>query len=260
MKLLAAAAVMDRVDQQGWSLAQPVVVHRKDLSLFVQPLAQLVTDNGYRTTVGDLVRRAVVDSDSAAADILIAKLGGPSAVQTFLARKSIAGVRVDRDEKQLQTEILGIEWTPEFVDPVLFDRAIQSIPEARRTAAWHRYQADPRDTATPRGMSSFLMALAEGRLLSSASTAYLLQAMADTATFPDRLKAGLAPGWTLGHKTGTSGTWKGVAAATNDVGILTAPDGRHVAIVVFIGDAREPAAKCAALMAQTTRIAIANYR
>ena len=32
-------------------------------------------------------------------------------------------------------------------------------------------------------------------------------------------------GWILAHKTGNSSAWKGVTAATNDVGILTAPDG-----------------------------------
>ena len=260
MKLIVAVAVMDRVDSRGWRLDEPVVVHKKDLSVFVQPIAALVTEQGYRTTVGDLVRRAIVDSDSAAADILIAKLGGPAAVQSFLDRKSIAGVRVDRDEKHLQTEILGLEWRAGFVDHAVLDRAAESVPEERRDRAYRRYQADVRDTATPRGMSSFLISLADGRLVSAASTAHLLRVMTGTVTSPDRLKAGVTAGWTLAHKTGTSGAWKGVTAATNDVGILTAPDGGRLAIVVFIGDSREPSARRAELMASAARIAIANYR
>ena len=259
MKLIVAVAVMDRVDNRDWSLNEALIVHKQDLSVFVQPLADLVTDQGYRTTIGDLVRRAIVDSDSAASDILMARLGGPAQVQSFLDRKGIAGVRVDRDEKHLQTEILGLEWRTEFLDPAALQRAMDSLPEPTRDAAYRRYQADERDTATARGMSSFLLALATGKLLSPESTAHVLNVMANTVTFPDRLKAGLETGWTLAHKTGTSGDWKGVTAATNDVGILTAPGGGRFAIVVFIGDSREPATRRAALMAGAARVAIANY-
>ncbi len=259
MKLIVAAAVMDRVDNRDWHLNEAIVVHKEDLSVFVQPIADLVTEQGYRTTIGDLVRRAIVDSDSAASDILLDKLGGPAEVRSFLERKGIAGVRVDRDEKHLQTEILGLEWRPEFVDPAALKRAVDNVPEDTRDAAYRRYQNDERDTATPRGMSSFLFALASGRLLSLESTTHLMNVMADTVTFPDRLKAGLAAGWTLAHKTGTSGDWKGVTAATNDVGILTSPDGGRLSIVVFIGDSREAPARTAAQMASVSRTAIANY-
>jgi beta-lactamase class A len=259
MKLIVAVAVMDRIDNRDWRLNDSVVVRKEDLSVFVQPIAALVTEQGYRTTIGDLVRRAIVDSDSAAADILIARLGGPEAVQAFLNHKSIIGVRVDRDEKHLQTEILGLDWRPEFVDPAVLDQATKNLPEETRDAAYRRYQTDERDTATPRGMSSFLFALAAGKLVSEESTVHLLKVMAETSTFPDRLKAGLAARWTLAHKTGTSGEWKGVTAATNDVGILTAPDGGHFVIAVFIGDSRETSARRAALMASIARIAVANY-
>jgi hypothetical protein len=41
----------------------------------------------------------------------------------------------------------------------------------------------------------------------------------------------------VAHKTGSSGTNdSGVAAATNDVGIIAFPDGRHVALAVFVSD------------------------
>lgn len=109
-------------------------------------------------------------------------------------------------------------------------------------------------------MATFLTALAKGRLLSPAATAHLLDVMTGTVTFPDRLKAGVKDGWSLAHKTGTSSSWQGVTAATNDVGVLTAPDGGRIPIVVFIGDSRESAARRAALMAGVSRIAIAYYR
>jgi beta-lactamase class A len=256
MKLLVGIATMDAVEQRGWMLDDAVIVRRQDLSLAVQPLATLVTGEGFRTTIDDLVRRAIVDSDSAATDFLIARLGGPRAVQAVLDRRHVSGVRFDRDERRLQTEIAGITWRPEFVDGALLDRAWAAIPEARRDAAFRAYQKDPRDTATPLGMAALLHSLAHGTLLSPASTRRLLEIMTQTVTFPDRLKAGVPPGWTLAHKTGTSNTWRGVTAATNDVGVLTAPGGRLISVVVFIADSKASAENRAALMANVARAVV----
>ena len=260
MKLLAGLAVLDRVDNGGWSLDESVTVRRENLSLYVQPIADIVKAKGsFRTTIGDLVRRAIVDSDSAATDILVDRLGGPAAVQAFLDRKGIRGVRFDRDEKRLQTEIVGLMWKPEFVDAAVLDRAIKAVPVEVRDTANRRYQKDVRDTATPMGMATTLDSLVSGRLLSSESTRWVLNVMSHTATFPDRLKAGVPPGWAIAHKTGTSGTWKGVTVATNDVGILTAPDGRTVALAVFIADSRAPESNRAALMATLARSTVSHY-
>jgi beta-lactamase class A len=258
MKLIVAMAVMDAVDRQGWRVEDEVVVRREDLSLYVEPLAKLVTAAGYHTTVGELVRRAVVDSDSAAADILVRRLGGPAKVEDFLKRQEVSGVRFDRDERHLQTEIVGLEWRAEFVDPAVLQQATDAVPEGVRDVAYQRYMVDARDTATPRGMAELLQKLAEGRLLSARSTVFLTAVMRGTVTFPDRLKAGVPAGWTIGHKTGSSGSWKGMTAATNDVGILTAPDGRHVSVAVFVADTRAPLEERAKLMAAVARV-VARY-
>jgi beta-lactamase class A len=88
----------------------------------------------------------------------------------------------------------------------------------------------------------------------------LLDIMAQTVTFPDRLKAGVSDGWTLAHKTGTSSTWRGVTAATNDVGVLTGPDGTLVTIAVFIADSPAAPGDRAELIASIARLAIAGYK
>ncbi len=259
MKLVVAIAALEQVDAGRWRLDEAVTVRREDLSVFVQPIAKLVGPDGYRTNIADLVRRAIVDSDSAATDVLIARLGGVKTVQGVLDRHHITGVRVDRDERHLQSETSGLVWRPEYVDPEVFDRDREALPKAKREAAFRKYQADVRDTATPRGMVSLLQALAEERLLSADSTTHLLRVRTETGTFPDRLKAGLAPGWTLGHKTGSSGGRGGVVVATNDVGILTAPDGTRLSVAVFVSDSRAEAAERAAVIAGVARAAIASY-
>jgi beta-lactamase class A len=252
---------MDAVDHGGLRLQDSVTIRKQDLSLAVQPLAALVADaDGFQTTIDDLVRRAIVDSDSAATDVLIARLGGPAAVQGVLDRLGVAGVRVDRDERHLQTEIAGVVWRPEYVDGAVLNRAYAAVPGTQRDAAFRAYQTDPRDTATPTGMIGLLRSLAQGKLVSAALTRRLIEIMGQTVTFPDRLKAGLNGGWMLAHKTGTSSTWKGVTAATNDVGILTSPGGEIVSVAVFIADSRAPEKDRAQLMARVTRATIESYR
>lgn len=60
------------------------------------------------TTIQELMRRAVADSDSTAVDVLIDRLGGIAAVQAFLQRKQVTGIRVDRHERTLQAESVGL--------------------------------------------------------------------------------------------------------------------------------------------------------
>jgi beta-lactamase class A len=99
-------------------------------------------------------------------------------------------------------------------------------------------------------MATLLHRLARGELLSAASTRWMLATMRETQTFPDRLRAGTAPGWETAHKTGTSNTWNGVTAATNDVGVLTSPAGEPSGVAVFLADSpAAPAARAAAIAA-----------
>jgi beta-lactamase class A len=70
------------------------------------------------------------------------------------------------------------------------------------------------------------------------------------------LKAGVSPGWILALKPGTSGTWRGVTAVTNDVGILTAPGHKSISLAVFIADSRaDPADRVATRSIQITKFA-----
>jgi len=260
MKLLVGIAVLYAVDRRGWDLEEKVTVRREDLSLYVQPLAKLVGDKGFETTIGDLVRRAVIHSDSAATDVLVARLGGPEAVQATLNRLNLKEVRLDRDERHLQTEIVGLTWRAEFVDAAVLDKAIAAAPESVREEAYGAYRGDERDTATPRGMASLLSRLFAGNLLSKSSTTFMVKAMEDCVTFPNRLPAGAPAPWKVAHKTGTSSSWKGLTAATNDVGVLTSPDGAQIAVAVFVGDSRATSEERSAIIARIAALAVKHYR
>src|SRR2546422_9065038 len=72
--------------------------------------------------------------------------------------------------------------------------------------------------------------------LSESSQALLLKYLTESTLGQKRLKGLLPAGTVIAHKTGTSGTQKGITAATNDIGIITMPNGNHLAIAVFVSD------------------------
>ena len=119
--------------------------------------------------------------------------------------------------------------------------------------ALYRYLLNPPDAATPVGVATALERLHRGDLLSPASSALLLDLMSHTETGASRLRAGLAPGWTLRHKTGTGQVMGAVATGFNDVGLLTSPEGRTYAVAVLIGRTNRPIEQRQALMAAVSR-------
>ena len=260
MKLVVSAAVFDAVDGRRLRLDDVITVRPEDASPGPQDFANIVRERGsYQATVEQLVARSIIDSDSTSIDVLIEKLGGIVAVQEFLRRKAIEGISVDRDERRLQSESVGLGWRPEYAADDVFERAVAALPEAARDRAARDYLADTRDTATPLGMARFLRALTAGALLAPDSTEKLIAIMGRTATGVDRLKAGLPAGWALAHKTGTGRTWKGIVSATNDVGIVTAPDGGKIAVAVFINGASSAPADQAAIIAGVSRLVAGAY-
>jgi beta-lactamase class A len=100
---------------------------------------------------------------------------------------------------------------------------------------------------------NFLQQLQAGQLISPAATARLLTIMAATTTGQARLKAGLPPGATLAHKTGTSRTDLGLTAATNDIGIVTLEGGRALAVAVFLSASMADEAAREAAIAEVMR-------
>jgi beta-lactamase class A len=84
---------------------------------------------------------------------------------------------------------------------------------------------------------------------------FLMRTLTASTTGPNRLLAGLPKGTVLAHKTGTSGEHNGKAEATNDVGLITLPDGRRLAVAVFVTDARASEAIRESVIARIGRAA-----
>ncbi len=240
-KLWVAISLLDGVDRGKIDLDHKVTLTRKDLTVFHQPIRTQILKHGrYTTTLEDLLVRQITTSDNTANDRLMRYVGGPKAVRAMIARKHLGAIHFANGERAMQSRIAGLSWSPKFSYGHAFWTAREKVPIKKRSAAFAHYIAHPYDGAQPSAVVSALARLKKGDLLSPSSTAKLLDIMGNTHTGPNRLKGGLDAGWTLSHKTGTGQELGGVQAGYNDVGIITAPDGKSYAVAVMIKKTSTP--------------------
>jgi beta-lactamase class A len=206
----------------------------------------------------DLIVLTARDGDNTAVDALMRRLGGPAALSAWLAGHGLGDLRVDRYERELQTQVIGLgDYRPEWALPAAWSAAEDAAPAGAREAALAAYLADPRDTATVPTLTRFLTLLAGGGLISVAATAFLLRVMTAPKGAASGLAAGLPPGAAVAHKAGASTTSLGLTPAANDIGLVTLADGRRFAIAVLLAGSNATAAQRGALIADAARLAVA---
>ncbi|MBL8773510.1 MAG: serine hydrolase [Phenylobacterium sp.] len=252
-KLWVAIAIMKAVDEGRLDTEAWVTLTDEDRSVFFQPVAYNIGASGYQTQLAGLLRRALVESDNAANDRLMRELGGPDAVSAVLEDMGLTQVKVGAYERDLQARTAGLVWQASYGFGWNFQAARQALPLETRQAAMDAYLADPPDGASPAAITAALAALHRGELLSPASTQYVIGLMTQARTGPRRLKGGLPPGWTIAHKTGTGQDFRGASVGINDVGLITAPDGRTYAVAVMLRHTRQAVPARLALMQAVTR-------
>jgi len=259
-KLWVSITALDAVDKGRVSLDDKVTLTRSDLTVFHQPIRDLImSGGGYATSLGDLMFKAITTSDNTANDKLMRSVGGPEAVRNMIAAKHLGAIRFYNGERALQSRIAGLIWSPSYSIGNAFFDARDALPRSVRQAAFNRYIEDPYDGAAPSAIAAALARLKRGELLSPDSTDRLLDIMGHTKTGANRLKGGLEPGWTLSHKTGTGQELGGVQAGYNDIGILTAPDGRSYSVAVMIKKTSVPLPTRMTLMNNVVRAVIAQH-
>ena len=258
-KLWVSIAALDAVDKGRVSLDDQVTLSRDDLTLFHQPIAARILGGGYTTTLGDLMVKAITTSDNTANDKLMRSIGGPEAVRAVIKSKRLGAIRFYNGERALQSRIAGLIWSPSYSIGNAFYEARNALPLRVRKAAFDRYVDDPFDGASPAAIVNALARLKQGELLSPTSTQRLLTIMSHTKTGANRLKGGLASGWVLNHKTGTGQVLGSQQAGYNDIGILTAPDGRSYSVAVMIKLTSVPLPVRMTLMNNVVRAVITQH-
>lgn len=146
-------------------------------------------------TAAKLIDLMITRSDNHSTDLLLGMLGGPASVDDWLRTHGLIGIRVDRTIARL-----------------LSDR---------------RDLRDIRDSSTPTAMLNLLRLIDRSDVLKPDSRALLLDTMSRCSTGSNRIRGLLPPGTRVEHKTGT------LSGYTGDVGFLTLPSGRRIAVAFF---------------------------
>ena len=207
-KIAIAATFLDQVEQGKLRLdaTYPLMVPQRSAkySTAVAPVRP-----GTMLTGRYLIERAIINSDNQATDALLAAVGGTQAVNRWVRQTGITGFRLDRDIATLVRD--DGEYDP-----------------AR--------MIDQRDSATPLAMVRLLSGLYQGEWLSKSSRDVLIGAMERCATGKRRIKGMLPMDAMVAHKTGT------LHNTSSDVGIIHAPDGRAMAVAIYVtGQGGKPA-------------------
>jgi beta-lactamase class A len=212
-KLPISMAVIEQVRLEKLGLDEKIAFTKDDMVRAGQ--ASVVRDknpNGAEYTIRELIRLALVESDGTASDVLMRVAGGAEEIQAYLTQIGVRDIKVLNTEKELGAD----------------------------------QQLQYKNSATPMAAADLLKFLDSSYKLKTplpdlkpedaVGEALILKYMNDAVTGPKRLRGGLPAKTILPHKTGTSGTRDGVTAATNDIGVIYLPNGRHVAIAVFVSD------------------------
>lgn len=259
-KVWVALAVYDAIDRGQMRLDEPLLMTRDDLSVFHQPIRAKIDSDGYVTTPQELLMGAIAKSDNAANDMLMRRVGGGGAVQEVIDARKLGAIRAGTEERHLQAEIAGMTWRPEYGVNWNFQHARAQLPDLYRKERLDAYLADPADGASPDAIVNALARLKRGQLLSAASTQHMLDVMAQTETGNRRLRGGLSEGWTIAHKTGTGQEHQARVTGWNDVGIITAPDGRSYVVAVMIAETTASVGERIALFQKVARTLVEHHQ
>ena len=224
MKIAVAATYLQGVDEGRYRLDQtyPLRISTRQTG----PDGKVITRPGMSLTAQSLIELMITKSDNQATDAMLAAVGGPAAVNRWLLTAGIAGQRIDRD-----------------IATLLRDDMEKNDPSTG---------LDKRDSSTPAAMARLLSALHRGDVLSAQSRGVILGAMSRCLTGKTRIPALLPAGTLVAHKTGT------LYGQTSDVGIIGLPDGRRVALAVFVTGPESHAAQ-ARQIAEIARAVYDNF-
>lgn len=228
-KVAVAGKILSLVDAGSLSLDERLAL---DPALASEGgIAWMFSRPGASLPLTQLMTLMLTRSDNNATDVLVARAGGPQAINDWVAGLGVHGLRVDSDTAHLLYRAMGINPSSgsfrvnadaaRRADPMIQQRDVRDLPNMA-------FMLDPRDTSTPLAMNALLSAYETGRALKPESTQLLFTIMGHCETGKARLAGMLPPGTPIAHKTGS------LNGIGNDVGIIGLPDGRRFAITVFV--------------------------
>jgi len=209
-KFPLALAVLHQVELGKLQLDQPVRFLPSDRYPTYSPLQDQYPNADVDVPLRQLLKLTATESDNIASNLLLRAIGGPAVLQQYLDALGFSAIHEQDSEQALHG-----------------DQTLQY-----------------RDYAEPAAMVALLRLFADHSPLNPEHTALLNTWMLETTSGSNRIKGFLPPGTPVAHKTGSSGEEWGFIPATNDVGLITLPNGQRLALAVFVTNAHADQDTC----------------
>lgn len=199
-------AVLNQIDKGKFKLDQKILVRKKDLLPNTwSPLREKYPNGEVEIPLSELLQFTVAQSDNNGCDLLFNLMGSPKTVDTYIKSLGIKDVAISTTEQQMHQD-----------------------PKVQFT-----------NWSTPWSAVKLLEKFYQKKILSASTHDFMWKTLAEATTGSQKIKGLLPKGTIVAHKSGLSGTdAKGITAATNDIGIIRLPNGKHFAIAVFYGNTK----------------------
>lgn len=206
-KLPIVMCVLNNVDKGLLTLHTPIRITPNDMHEKTwSPLRDKLTNTDTSIALSEIIQYTIIQSDNNCSDLLLKSIGGVETVQTYLKKLGLPNIQVNNTEWEI----------------------FQS---------WNLIYSNQ---ATPQDITTLLNKLYSEALFSDSCYSFLWHTLTDCTTGNSRIKGKLPQSTEVAHKTGTSfTTQEGITPAINDVGIITMPNGKHIAISIFVAESKE---------------------
>ena len=209
-KFHLALAVLHQVDQGKLSLDQVITLDKALMEKYKHLWAPLRKKypNGGKVTIAEMLKSTVAWSDNIGCDVLLNRIGGVKALESYLHQIGIKEIRVVHDEISMQAK-----WENQYENWTTVKAANQTLQ---------------------------LFFENKDNLLSAKSHDFLLNVLKGTQTGKKSIKGLLPQDAVVAHKTGHSGkNDQQLTAALNDIGIVFLPNGTYFYLSIMVNDSME---------------------
>lgn len=220
-KFPLAIAVLHEVDKGKLTLQQKIHITKNDLHPNTwSPLATQYPEGNIDVTIAELLDYTVSKSDNNTCDVLFRVMGGTKKVEQYIHELGYHGISIKTTEEEMA-------------------KVIDS--------------AEKKNWCYPSEMTRMLTDFLHQKHLSKASNDVLMRLMIESSNSNKRIKGSLPQSVMVAHKTGTGNR------IVNDVGIVTLPDGNHLALAVYVKQSQETFEDAEKIIAQISRTVYDYY-
>lgn len=205
-KLPLSLTVLHLAEEGEISLRQKVLISKKMLDSFsFSPLKSRYKGDSLWMSVDSLMMYAISYSDNLATDVLFETVGGTEVVNKFIHEIGFKNIQIKKNEIEIGADM-----------ELMYE-----------------------NNSLPYEISQLMKDFYNGKIVNENSKQELLHYMIVNFTSDKRLKGDLPPNVVVAHKTGTSPFNDSLKNICNDVGIVYLPNGKHLAVSVFVMDSNE---------------------